>query len=310
MNLPLISVVIPTYNVEKFVAEAINSIQHQTYSNLEIIIVDDCSTDGTYKILQELAKDDRRIKLFRNEKNKRIVESLNFALKQVTGEYVLRMDGDDVSLPTRIEDQYQYLINHPHLDLVGLDYIIIDEDGNEIQREKHLYDFEEIKRATKYVSPVPHFWLAKKNVYDKVGEYRIAGAEDYDFILRALDKGFKISNAPKFLYLHRIRNGNTATSTGLIQKKSFYYIKRLHAERAQSKSEQDSFSNENLRRELKTSVIERFLYGLSAKCHYKYVTSKRERKNLSFLFLVMAILFSPRFTGREKYYRFLYRKLL
>ncbi len=91
--LKIVSVLIP---VEKYVKEAIQSIQNQTYKNLEIVVVDDGSIDNTYKIVEELAKEDNRIKLYKNKQNLKIV---NYA----KGEYILRMDGDDISTPDRIE---------------------------------------------------------------------------------------------------------------------------------------------------------------------------------------------------------------
>lgn len=310
MDSPLISVLIPTYNVSRFIREAIGSVLNQTYTALEVIIVDDCSTDNTYEILKELAGVDQRIKLFKNDSNKKIAETLNFALKQVSGRFIARMDGDDISAANRIERQYSYLMANPHLDLVGLNYIIIDEEGQEIQREVNLVGFDQIKNATKFVSPVPHFWLAKKEVYDRVGDYRIPGAEDYDFILRTIDLGFKVSNVPEFLYFYRMRNGNTATASGLIQKKSFYYIQRLHKERASSGSNTDSFTSEILKERLKVSAFQKFFYRISAQCNHRYIVNKRKHKYLSFFLSLAAICFSPGFIGREKYNRYRYKRLL
>ena len=309
MQLPLISVLIPTFNVEPFVEQAIRSVMDQTYRNLEIIVVDDCSTDKTYSILQSLSKEDSRIRLFRNESNKRIVDTLNFAFRQSSGELIARMDGDDVSLPHRLEAQFGYLTSNPSFDLVGLSYIIIDEAGFEIQKEKHLTDFEKIKKATKYVSPVPHFWLAKREVYDLVGPYRIPGAEDYDFILRAIDKGCEVSNVPEFLYLHRIRSGNTATANGLIQKKSFHYVKKLHRERISNAEKRDSYSEQNLVKKIQSTGFEKFSYRLACGFNHKFILNKRNRM-LSLSYLLLAVFFSPRFLLFEKYSRFRYRKLL
>lgn len=310
MNTPLISVLIPTYNVEKFVEEAIRSIMNQTYRNLEIIIVDDCSTDSTYEILEMLAREDDRIKLFRNTVNKKIVETLNFAIDQASGDIIGRMDGDDISLPSRIEKQFKFLDENPEIGLVGLSYIIINEQGAEIQRERYLTNFEKIKKATNYVSPVPHFWLSKKEVYNTIGKYRIPGAEDYDFILRAIDLGFKVSNLSEFLYLHRIRNGNTATSAGLIQKKSFRYIRILHKERITNSERTDSYSMDDLLKYLKTSSLEGNFYKASAFFHHKYIINKNTRKLTSFIFLVLAIAFSPRYLLKEKFNRFYYKRIL
>lgn len=125
-NLPLISVLIPVYNVEAFVKEAILSICNQSYKNIEIIVVDDCSTDNTYNIVAELVPNDARIKLFKNNKNSKIVKTLNFALEQSKGDFIARMDGDDISAPQRLEKQLNFLLKHPQYALVGSHVTTID----------------------------------------------------------------------------------------------------------------------------------------------------------------------------------------
>ena len=99
---PKVSVIIPTYNVERYIQECIKSIQEQTYDNIEIVVVDDCSTDKTYEILKNIEEKDRRLKVFKNDKNMKICYTLNRALKNSTGEYIVRMDGDDISSSDRI----------------------------------------------------------------------------------------------------------------------------------------------------------------------------------------------------------------
>jgi len=132
-----VSVIIPVYNVEQFVLEAIQSIQNQTYKNLEIIVIDDGSVDDTYKIVEKLAKDDNRIKLYRNEKNLKIVKTLNRALTIAKGEYIARMDGDDISAPDRIEKKVKFLELNNDYDLVGCSMVAIDIEGNKIGQTIH-----------------------------------------------------------------------------------------------------------------------------------------------------------------------------
>ena len=102
MESPLVSVIIPCYNCIKYVEEAVMSIVNQTYQNMEILITDDCSSDGTYEILKKLAKLDKRIKLYRNQKNEKIIETLNKMIHKSKGKYIARMDSDDISVLTRI----------------------------------------------------------------------------------------------------------------------------------------------------------------------------------------------------------------
>jgi glycosyltransferase involved in cell wall biosynthesis len=306
---PLISVVIPAYNVEPFIEEAIRSIMNQTYENLEIIVVDDASTDHTYQILQKLAAIDYRIKLFRNEKNKRIVETLNFGIEQVTGPYIVRMDGDDVSLPTKIEAQYNFLINNPDIDLVGINVTMIDEAGKKIHDEEYISDPEGIKEASKYVSPVGHFWLTKTSIYRSIGNYRIPSAEDLDFLLRAIDRGYKLYNLPKYLYLQRQRRGNTATALGLTQIKSIGYVRRLHKERVTRGIMEDSYTPANYKKALETSRLEKTTFNIASKFHYKYIQYKNRSKLTALIYRLLAILFSPVYQLRPIYNRWQYKKL-
>lgn len=308
MATPLISILIPTYNVEAFVEQAIHSICNQTYTNLEIIIVDDCSTDQTYPILKKLAEKDSRIKLYRNTVNSKIATTLNTAFSYSSGEYIARMDGDDISVPNRIEQQLNFLLQHPEIDLLGLNYIVIDENNAEIKREAHISDPKKIIRAASYVSPIPHFWLAKRVVYEKIGPYRIPGVEDYDFLLRGLDLGFSMSNIQEYLYLHRIRGGNTATTTGLRQKKAFQYVKKLQAER--KLNNKDSYTPENLENAIGSSEMEKKFFSISTKHHHSYILQKKTNKISSLFHLMIALVFSPNYLLREKITRFYYHKFL
>lgn len=104
-----VSVLIPTYNVSAWIEESLLSIINQTHQNLEIIVVDDCSTDNTFEIIEKIAALDQRIIISRNVHNLKITKTLNKALSFVTGTFIARLDGDDVAEPDRIEKQLQYL---------------------------------------------------------------------------------------------------------------------------------------------------------------------------------------------------------
>ena len=115
-----------------FVFEAIASIQNQSYENLEIIIIDDCSTDYTFNVIEEIAKSDKRIKLYKNNQNLGIAETLNLGLKYASGEFIARMDGDDISMPNRIQEMLSFIQNNTDFDLVGSHTITINEKGEEL----------------------------------------------------------------------------------------------------------------------------------------------------------------------------------
>jgi glycosyltransferase involved in cell wall biosynthesis len=98
-----ISVLLPVYNVEPYVAEALASIQSQTFSDIEIVVVDDGSTDRTLRIVEQFASTDRRIKVVRRARNHGLSAALNFGLTFCRAPFIARMDGDDIALPTRLE---------------------------------------------------------------------------------------------------------------------------------------------------------------------------------------------------------------
>lgn len=113
-----ISVVMPAYNVEiSILQEAVESILSQTFQDFEFIIIDDCSTDGTFRYLEGLQ--DERIRLIRNPEHLGCTKSLNIGLNEARGKYIARMDSDDISLPTRFEKQYKYMERHPDVILCG-----------------------------------------------------------------------------------------------------------------------------------------------------------------------------------------------
>lgn len=226
----LISILMPTYNVAPFVTEAVRSILGQTWQHIELIIVDDCSTDGTYEILNELVKTDSRIKLFRNEVNSKICITLNRAWKETKGEYIARMDGDDVSEPERLDVLITYLKSHPNVDLVGSQLISIRENGETLSYKECLRTPEYITQGNQMCPCVSHCWMAKRSVYEKLNGYRnIPYVEDYDFLLRGAAAGFHYANVEEYLHRIRIRDGNTGSTNGLKQRKAKSFVQQINA---------------------------------------------------------------------------------
>jgi Glycosyltransferases involved in cell wall biogenesis len=128
----MVSIIMPVYNAEKYVEEAIKSVIEQTYSNWELVIIDDCSTDSSMKIVHNFK--DSRIRIFYNEKNHGISYSRNRALSMSRGKYIAIMDDDDISMPTRLEKQVIYLETHDEVGVLGGNYDWIDEQGNVVKR--------------------------------------------------------------------------------------------------------------------------------------------------------------------------------
>ncbi|WP_281639553.1 glycosyltransferase family 2 protein [Capnocytophaga sputigena] len=285
-----ISVLIPTYNVGKFVEKAIRSVMQQSYTNLEIIVVDDFSTDDTFSILQKLANEDSRIKLFRNKQNMKIAATLNFAIEQASGKYIARIDGDDIADNTRIETLYNYLQEHLEVKLVSSNLFSINEKDAILKEEIYPESFESIKKVALFSSPVSHHWLTYKYIYEKYGNYRMSGAEDYDFILRLISNNVPLANVQKGLYYLRIREGNTISTMGLSQIKLSNYAKKLHKERVKNNTLTDSYSLEALKKYLTTSPFITKMHNISASLFRKFVLRKKRE---GIIYLPLAILFSP-----------------
>lgn len=306
----LVSVIIPVYNVENYIRESIKSIQNQTYKNLEIIVIDDGSTDNTFKILQELAKNDNRIKLYYNEKNLRIVNTLNRALNLANGTYIARMDGDDISALDRIEKKVKFLEENKEFALIGCSVIAIDTEGNKIGQTVYYSDQNMLFKSLKYATPVSHIWVARKSLYEKLNGYReIPGAEDYDFLLRMITSGYKFTNLEDFFgYFVRIaRNGNTASCIGLDTVKLHSYVYRLYTERL--KFGKDRFSTEDLKKYLKTNILFHKLHALSNKYLYKALKCRSEHKYLKMLFNLFISVISP-YQVKYLFNRFMYRYII
>ena len=125
---PVVSVVMPTYNTEKYIREAVSSIENQTLRDWELLVVDDCSTDHTYEILQKLAQEDARIKIIRNQTNCGAAMSRNIAFSQCSGKYVALLDSDDLWEPEKLEKQV-ICAEKTGADIIYCSYSIIDECG-------------------------------------------------------------------------------------------------------------------------------------------------------------------------------------
>ena len=290
-----ISVLIPVYNVEKFVEEAIGSILNQSYKDLEIIIIDDFSTDSTPDLIQNLCAEDDRILFLRNNKNEGIVYTLNKAFKVSTGKYILRMDGDDISAYDRVEKKLQFLESNKDIALVGCSIISINILGLAIGKRKYYNESNLLLKILKYTTPVSHIWLSRREVYYTLNGYRdIPGAEDYDFLLRAITCGFNISNLTNYFgYKVRLaRNGNTNSTIGLKQRKSFYYAYKLYKQRI--KFGVDSYNINALNSVLELPQWRSFLFYFTNELHNKSIEFKLQGKTTkSIIYRLFSILLSP-----------------
>jgi len=201
-----ISVIMGIYNCEKTLPDAIESILAQSYTEWELIMCDDCSSDNTYQIAKYYAdKYPGKIVLIQNEANMRLAYSLNHCLEYATGEYIARMDGDDFCDPDRFRQQVAFLKTNSEYDLVGTWMKRFNENG--FGDEVCVPEYPD-KYSLKNRSPFCHATiLTYKYVYDAVGGYTVAErtkrAQDYDLWFKFYDKGFNGYNIPQSLYYVR-----------------------------------------------------------------------------------------------------------
>ena len=204
----MISIIMSTYKEEEtLLRESIESILNQTFKDFEFIIILDYPDNNLHKkIIEEYSKIDNRIRFFVNEKNLGLTGSLNRGLSLAKGEYIARMDADDISLPYRLERQLEYIKKNQY-DLIGGITQMIDEDGNSIYSiQKVPTDFNKIKKALRYGQCIAHpTWLGRKEVFDYLNGYRnIPLCEDFDVTLRVVLNGFKISNLNETVLKYRM----------------------------------------------------------------------------------------------------------
>jgi glycosyltransferase involved in cell wall biosynthesis len=192
------------YNGERFLREAIDGIKHQTLSDFEFIILDDDSRDNTRQILEEYAAEDHRISVIRNERNLGLTRSLNKGLKLCCGKYVARQDADDVSLPDRLENQVEYLENHPEVGVVGSWVAIIDENGREGFIRKYPTSPAMVKWSLFFKNSLAHssVLIRRSLLEDTAYRSEVSYSQDYDLWARLSEKT-EFANIPQVLYKSR-----------------------------------------------------------------------------------------------------------
>ncbi len=224
---PLVSVIMPVYNCEQYVEAALDSITQQTYTNLEIIAVDDCSKDNSWQVLQQCAKKDPRIKLLRNKQNIKQTRTRNFAIGQAKGDYVTFMDADDERILTSIEKQVQYLEDHPKAVVVGGAAEFCDETMNRINDRFYPTDDQAIRRAFFRYSP---FCLAsmmtRRECLDKDQPYKVAmePAEDIDLAMRLGTIG-EMGNLNEVIYRVRTHKQSVTQTYARVMEKNTLYLR-------------------------------------------------------------------------------------
>lgn len=220
---PKITVLMPVYNGGKYLDLAIQSILGQTYEDFEFLIIDDGSTDNSLEIIRKY--NDPRIKLVQNEKNLGLPTTLNIGIDIAMGEYIARMDQDDISHPRRFEKQVGFMDKNPNISICGTWMKTIgDKSGILIEAPK---TNEEIKCSLLFCSGLAHptVFMRKKD-FDKYGLRYSADyldCEDAELWIRAL-KYLQMESFQKILYFYRIHPAQTCRTDNQRQKESIWRI--------------------------------------------------------------------------------------
>lgn len=213
-NSPLVSVIMPVYNAEEFLVDSINSILNQTYKNIELIIINDKSTDGSLKIITKfLKKYPKIIKLINLKRNlnRGGDACANIGIKQAKGKYIARMDADDISHPKRLERQVNFLEKNSDYFLVGTNAYVIDKKGKIIGEKLEPKNNEDIYNMYFNFHPIIHpsvmyrrFFKGKKFFYPQ----KYSANNDYYAFFKMICLGYKFANIQEKLLYYRIHNRN------------------------------------------------------------------------------------------------------
>lgn len=214
--MPKVSIVLPTYNGEKYIKESIDSVINQTFKDWELIIVNDCSTDNTPQIVEQYLKKDKRIRVIHNLKNKKLPCSLNIGFAEAKGEYFTWTSDDNCYLPDAIEKMMEYLEEEKSTYMVCAGMDIIDETGLYMYRYKKYDDIDMF-----YSDGVGACFMYKREVVDTIGGYdeKKFCVEDYAYWLKIIKKFGKIGWIDEVLYKYRVHENNlTATKKEYIRQ--------------------------------------------------------------------------------------------
>jgi len=210
---PLVSVIMPVYNAEAFLEDAIKSISNQTYKNFEMIIVDDASTDNSLCIIKRYKKKlPKKIKLItlKQRVNSAGEGASNIGISKASGSYIAKMDADDISHPERLEKQVRYLESHPDVYLVGTHAFIINNNNNIIGKRTVPIKHDDILKEFYLRCPIisPSIMFRRNPSSSFFYDLRFRYLNEYFTLFKLISSGKKIVNLPEVLYYYRVHGNN------------------------------------------------------------------------------------------------------
>ncbi len=245
---PKISVIMSVYNGEDYLAEAIDSVLSQTFTDWELIIINDCSTDGTDAILSRYAAKDARVKVHTNEVNLRLPSSLNKALGVARGKYIARMDADDICLPDRLQKQYAYMEANSDVALSSCRFMTLKNGVISSGGCGGKNDANAIKALLLVTNPILHPGIiAKAEVIKALGyDKNFTCTEDMELWTRFILEGYKVEILSEYLMLYRLHDKQITETTLEKQKGEVLSVQRKYLAKllcAMSKEQEDFYIN-------------------------------------------------------------------
>lgn len=270
----MISVLMPVYKENStYVKQAIESILMQSYSDIELIIVVDAPENlEIINVIKHFSKKDRRVRVLINKRNMGIVYSLNRALHESDGEYIARMDADDISNKERLKMEMSLLLNES-LDLVATNIIDIDESGQQLKSRTYYPEkASEIRKYLKYRDCLPHpTWLGRRSMFKNLNGYRnIEFCEDYDFLIRGIMSGYKYGIVRKPLLYYRVNKKSISHTNQAAQMQTTIYLQSMYKKSCcYSKSDIEQFLSGNRGKNQKAQ-IDAFIKFISKRKQMNY----------------------------------------
>ena len=252
------------YNCADTLEEAVESILQQTYDDWELIMCDDGSQDNTYEIAEKFSKKYEKIIVFQNEKNMGLNYTLNKCLGEAQGEYIARMDGDDISLPTRLEKEVFFLDRHKEYAIVSTNMVYFDENGDWGKSNMlELPQKEDLIKATPFChAPC----MVRREAYEKIKGYsvdkKLLRVEDYHLWFKMYSEGYKGYNLQEPLY--KMRDDRNATQ----RRKFKYRINEAYVKRLIIKNFGLSIKN-------MVYIVKPIIVGIIPQFLYEYLHKKK-----------------------------------
>ena len=236
----LVSILIPIHNAEKYLDEAIMSVIKQSYKKIEILCIENGSNDNSLALLKYYSKIYKNLKVIHLKKAS-LSNALNKGINKSKGEYIARMDADDISHPKRIEKQIKFLKKNKSVSIVGTNINLIDHKGNFVRKIYYPLKFKDLKKKLEVDSYIAHpSVMMRKEIFKKLKGYRFqfCPAEDYDLWLRAIHH-FKIENMKEFLLNYREHSSKMGSVMELQTILGATYARELYFKRIKLKIQKE-----------------------------------------------------------------------